>query len=302
MRIDAIQKTNYCVYDKRNQKPKINFSGWERNVYHMVPKAGVDYPLSVFPKYRNNTWLLRGGDEIPRIIDSVVKINEDVSHVNTRIYGCSNGAESYSMYMSLASRYGKDIVSKFSPFRAMDIDEYAISIAKSGELPIDYEEFLNIQIFTHNKFNEFFDGKKYGVPDGYFNPFVNNAELEKIFTGRTFFDGNSFETGRRFCLNKDHINHIEYSVADITKDCENIEYERTFLSARNMLPYLDDDDILRLITVLGKRLPQDSCIALGSYDLVPVIDRNYSFDLLTILEDNGFIRDCANSEFLFRKL
>lgn len=281
---------------------KITFNGWMRDVYYTTKCAGIEFPISNIPRYRNNTWLFREGNVIPKIMDSIVKINEDVSHVNTRIYGCSNGAEPLSMYMYLASKYGDNIISKFSPFQAMDIDECAISIAKYEELPIDYEEFLKIQLYTHNKFNEFFDGKKYGVPDGYFNPFESHPELGKIFKREEHVDGAGVETGRRFRLNERHLKHIKYSVSDIMKDCKNIEPERTFLSARNLLPYLRDDDILELLKILGKRLPNNSCIALASYDIVPIIDRRYPFDLPTVLRDNGFTDDGTGSEFLFKKI
>ena len=291
---------NSYTYSNKNYKP--SFKGWTRSVYPTMKYAGIEVPmLGGLPIYRNNTWFFRNKNAIPKIIDGVVRINNDTSHVNTRIYGCSNGSEPYSMYMYLVSKYNQDVVSKFLPFKAFDIDEYAIAIAKEGEIPVDYEEFFLIQMYTHNKFNEFFDGRKHGIPDGFINLFEHHDEL-KIFDKNSYPDQNTLETGCRFRLNKEHTKNIEYSVANIVKDCENIEQERTFLSASNMLPYLEDNDILKLFKTLGKRLPQNSCIALSGYDFHPFLDRNYSFDLMSVIEDNGFSNNLTGSEFLFKKL
>lgn len=281
---------------------KTTFNGWERNVFPTMTYAGIKVPTSHIPLYRNNTWIFRDNKVIPEIMGGVVSLNKDVPHVNTLIYGCSNGAGTLSMYMFLAAKYGKEVLSKFIPFIAMDIDEYAISVAKSGELPVDYDEFLKIQIYTRNKFNEFFDGKKFGVPDGCINPFEHNKELKKIFKREEHIVGGGIETGRRFMVNKKHLKHIKYQVGDIVEDCENIEPARTFVNAQNIFPYLRDSDILKTIKTFGKRLPKNSSIALDSYDLVPIIDRSYSFDMETLLADNGFVNKGTGSEFLFKKL
>lgn len=295
MQITSIK--NYTFYNNKQ-----TFKGWERSVLPTMTYAGIKFPISNIPMYRNNTWAFRDNKEIPKIMSGVVNLFRDIDHANTKIYGCSNGAESLSMYMFLSARYSNDVLSKFTPFEAMDIDEYAISVAKSGILPIDYEEFIKIQIYTGNKFNEFFNGAEHGVPDKPLNIFESHPQIEKIFKGRHYVENDGgFETGRRFVFNKKHLKNIHYSVGDIVKDCEYIEPVRTFLSTRYMLPYLYDKDILKIFKVLGKRLPSKSCIALGDYDFIPYIDRAYEFDLKAVLKDNGFSNKGTGSEFLFVK-
>lgn len=286
MQIKNIGSYNYS-YSKRS-KEEISktpvFREWQREVYKTLKMPYRDVEKLV---YRNYTALFRGDREIPQIMDAIVKLHKKAPKIHTRFYGCSFGAETYSAYMYVLSKYGENILSKFLPFKAMDIDEFAIKKAKEGILPVNAVEFFRIQKYTGDRFNEFFHGKEIGIPDGHINdlwdyyPLLHNI-FEQIDVGKNYT-----KSGSMIKLNEKYTKNIHYSVADVMKDWQNIEPENSVTSLRNFLPYLKDREIITLITGLGKHLKKDSCLILGSYDFYPT-DRYYSFFLNNLLSDNGF--------------
>lgn len=291
---DVTNQYNYtrCLKTENYKTPM--FGTWYRSVM-----ATDKFTSAV--AYRNNTTLFRGDTEIPQIMDAIVKLHKNTSKIHTRFYGCSFGAEPYSSYMYLLSKYGENILSKFLPFKAMDIDKFAITKAKKGILPVSEEEFFRVQEYTGGKFNKFFNGKEIGIPDRPIGQYEFTF-IDYIFDRGVYGENDYHEDGPRVRLNRKYLRDIQYSVADVMKDYKNIEPENSVTGLRNFLPYLEDEDIIKLVTDLGKHLKKDSCIILGSYDFNP--DRHYCFRLTDLFFDNEFTKlpTGLGTSFVFKKI
>ena len=207
-------KTN-CI-ETQNCQNNPNFNAWYRSV-SMNKKTLMNVEQELL--YRNDTYWFRG--KIPELIDDLVDIYADSDNVNMYVYGCSNGSEPCSMWMYLVSKYGKNVADKFRPFKAKDIDPYAIKMAKNGIMPINNQEFANIQLYTNQGFNKFFHFNKQQPTSSYFYTPV------KYWSRHNMFDGRIIQPKAELTQN------IEYSVADIMEDYKNIEPEKSIICARN---------------------------------------------------------------------
>ncbi len=230
-----------------NNSKYINFSGW----YRVVKNPNTGEML-----YRNDTMWFRDG--ITDIVDSLVKQYKDNKHVDTRIYGCSNGSEPLSMYIYMAAKYGLDIISKFSPFNCIDIDQFAIKKAIAGIMPMEYFEFERVLEYTFGKFNEFFNDSLSILTDKH-----NKKFFEKT---KKFKDG-STEEGICLNLKSEHAQNINYSVGNILEDVKEINPEElSIVCARNFIPYLEEETISKLFSDLNNRMKKGSALILGDYD------------------------------------
>jgi chemotaxis methyl-accepting protein methylase len=277
-------KTNYIQTQNCQNNP--NFNSWYRSVgKNKKTLMNLEQELS----YRNDTYWFRGN--ITELIDDLVDIYADSNDVNMYIYGCSNGSEPCSMWMYLVSKYGKDVADKFRPFRAKDIDPYAINMAKNGIMPIDCSEFASIQRYTNYGFDRFFHFNKQQQPlSSYF------------YTPAKYRGKNNKFNGRIIQPKAELTQNIEYSVADIMKDYKNIGHEKSIICARNFWPYIPKAEIAGFLSNLGQQLEQGSVLIFGSFDFCPDL---YNFDfgyfLKNTLLTNGFSKYQGNYDYIYIK-
>ena len=287
-------------YNNHQQNKNTSFCAWHRVV---GKNKKTIKNLNQGIEYRNNTGWFRGGKDIPNIIDDLVDIYKDVDHVNVHLYGCSNGSGASSGWMYLVSKYGEKTASKFGPFKAKDIDEYAIKMAKDGDMPIDYDEFLRIQQYTGDNFNKFFHGEHLGITNETIDPCIPNPKLEEIFDTCRIHNAFHFSEGRCVKPKKELTDNIKYSVADIFKDYENIEPEQSVVGTRNFLPYLGKEGVMELFSKLGQQLKRKCSVIIGDYDVTAQDKSEWccrSF-LENILGKNGFKMGEGKSWFIYTK-
>ena len=242
--------------------------------------------------YRNDTIWFRNG--IPEIVDTIVDLYKDEKHVNTYVFGCSNGSEPTSMYIYMASKYGMDTVSKFTPFNAFDIDKTAIKKASKGHMPMQGFELERVIDYTYGKLYEFFPTAENIIANSNFPKLLNKS--------RTFKDG-STETGICFNLNEEHAKNIKYSVGNILEECKKIDpNELSIVSARSFIPYLNNETITDLFSNLDKHMKKGSVLILGDYDFCPR-DREEGFVdfLYETLRENNFKRVNDDSGYVYIK-
>ena len=275
---------NFGINNNYNNQP--TFSSWDR----VVKKA--DNSSLKNKSYRNDTIWFRNG--IPEIVDTLVDLYKDEKHVNTYIFGCSNGSEPTSMYIYMASKYGMDTVSKFTPFNAVDIDKTAIKKASSGHMPMEGFEYERALDYTYGKFYEFFPTAENIVANSNFPNLLNKT--------RTFKDG-STEKGICFKLKDEHAKNMKYSLGNILEDCKKINpNELSIVSARNFIPYLNNETITELFSNLDKQMKKGSTLILGDYDFCPRDREEYFTDFLNeTLREHHFKRVDDDSGYVYIK-
>lgn len=141
-------------------------------------------------------------------IDYAVQCFRHKKHVNTCMYGCSDGKKPYLALMYLYSKYGEKTASKFMPIIAKDCDETAVLAAKTGVLKLTPAEFNKIQKYTGSRADDFFNG-------------------ENLY--------DSVQNGACMQTNPKYYSKILFSKGNILTDCKNIKPRNTFLITGNFI-------------------------------------------------------------------
>jgi chemotaxis methyl-accepting protein methylase len=228
------------------------FGAWRREVVKQVSSLSSD----VFVSHRNDTSFFRGN-----LWDNLVAYVLAKGIKNVYFYGCSNGSEPYTFVMNLYSKVDSKMAQKIFRIVAKDFDEEAISMAKSGILPMQGYEFEKIQKYTNGNFDKFFE--RFGL---------------KKFEGKETL---------QVPLKKEFAEKIDFSVADVTEDYKNIEPKNSLVSLRNFLPYLRTKDIIcDLIKNLGKQMDSGSAVTFDKFDKNGLAWKHINLE--NLLKSSGF--------------
>lgn len=210
-------------------KPNPNFGSNSREVHDK--EGGL--------MYRNTTVFFRPDLNWNKFGDYIAEKYKDADKVNVVCYACSDGSEPLSILMLLKERL-KDDYKKFTPIIAKDIDQSMINSARGEFINMDYYDFKAINELTGNKYDDYFVAPKLGFAIG------------------------SVEVRKRQPLLKD----INFSVADITEDIENIPSKNTILFCRNFWPYLESaQERVRVMENISSRLKDNCILVIGDFDL-----------------------------------
>lgn len=246
MQIQSI--SNNQIYTK---PAHTNFRAWRKAV--LDPKK--THLIGDKPKHMNNTAFFRLGKMWENFIKFILTKYKNVEKVNVYNYGCSDGSEPLSLAMILKSRY-KDIAEKFLPIIAKDYDTCAIDKANTREYVIGQFEKGDINKFTNNEFNRYFDKKR------------------------------RIDSAHELCVLKPELyKDVEFSVANVLDDIEKINPNNSFVMARNFWPYLSDEDKVFLASKLYKRFDKNCTLMIGEFDLS---NRWSILDITTVLKQAGF--------------
>lgn len=246
MQVTKIQNTTY--------KPV--FHSWEREVKDPITKE---------LKHRNDTYFYRDGSKYWNdLTNFIVDKYANANKVNVYSYGCSNGSEPYTFVMQMLTKY-PDEAKKFLPVIAKDYDELAIKMAKSGLLPIDINDLIEIDNATGRPITDFGDF----LPDK-IDPSNALAYKGYYFTR----DDCNHDTdlsmirskNKMLRLKPEFAKNVDFGIANVLKDYRKINPENSIVFARNFWPYLENYQIDQLITNLGRRLKEGSLLILGNYD------------------------------------
>lgn len=169
----------------------------------------------------------------------------DFSKVNTYIYACSDGSEAYSMSTALQSTFG-DCADKFFPIYAKDIRKDLIEENKK-------EKACGIELLNcENTRSSVYYSIKNGLNN---NDEIISKFFEKRNKGRIYFSKTVTEP-------------VEFSVANILDDIENIDSKRPSLfMCRNMWKYVDKNYHQEFANKLFDRLAPGSLVVIGGIDL-----------------------------------
>ena len=167
---------------------------------------------------------------------------KNIPKVNIFNFACSEGAEAYSLAISLLENV-KDNVNKYFPIFASDIDKNNIEVAQKGCFEIKNIELYRINKNTKNKFDKYF------VPTT-----SSTGEISKLET-------------KDFLKEK-----VEFKIDDILSGIKRLPKTNSVFLIRNVWPYLDIEEkseILRELATLDK----SCCVAIGEIDAMTDVGR-----------------------------
>ena len=151
-------------------------------------------------------------------------------------------------------------------------------------------------------FNKFFYGEKVGLKGEVIDFQKIPKEILDKFDCVKRYNPNHRTIGLSVKQKPEITDHIDYSVADITKDWKNIEPENSTVAARNFWPYLTIDKAYELGSNLGQHLKTDSSVIFGHFDFNPEGFNGFKEDTVKqIMEASGFAQKENMSEYIFVK-
>lgn len=171
---------------------------------------------------------------------------KDKPQVNVYSAACSDGTEPYSFVMMVKECLPEQYHQKFFPVNASDVDNYIIeSVAKTGMLNLMYQDKLSMQSNLINM-------KKY------FTRAEQNMRIDNdYFVGvsKTFNVAGSLK------------DNVEFKCDDIMSVLSNIKDEgNTVFMCRNVLMYLEENEIEQIIKTASEKLKKGSIFVTGRHD------------------------------------
>ena len=196
--------------------------------------------------------------------------------VNSYSMACSDGSEAYSYVISLMENIPKPLCSKFFPVLSSDLDEEVINKAKLRKINIEDCEIYFINKTGINLDNYF---KNRGEPLIIQNDLNTNEKVLGLY---------SYEP-------VDELKQaVEFKQSDILSELNKIKDDgNSVVMCRNVMPYLSDEYINKIVNTSSKVLKDGSLFITGDYDYQRKIDEK----LLT----NGFYRPLINNRNVFQK-
>ena len=205
-------------------------------------------------KHRNTSYFFRPSlEKCKEFYAYLSKVFRNVDKVNVYSYGCSIGYEAYSFIMGMFCSGKEKNPEKFMPVMAKDYDKKIIEYAKENILPLsNYEihKLRQLYSFDLDRLKDVIDTNfyiKYKTRELYaFELSTNPSTYVKPTDKLT--------------------NNVNFSVADIRKDYENIEPENSVVMACNFWPYMRPKDRRQLAENLYNHLGKNSYVKIDDFD------------------------------------
>ena len=220
-----------------------------------------------------NSWLLRNDIDWQKLVAFELENFKTKDKVNVIQFAASDGSEAFTKLIAM-EEHGSNEFEKFYPFQAYDIDYEITKAARSGLInciPNDYKRFEEAGIEFKKYFWECIG-----------NLNIKNDNMYTIYNvPRTTFQVNPKIHNRVVFHNDDML--------DIVKQIK--DDSNTIVMARNVMLYMQENDIEKFTTILSERLKPGSLFILGSLDT----DNSHILKYL----DNGGFKEVM--PFVFRK-
>lgn len=204
------------------------------NRYVTTPKGKTYQTFTLF--YRSDlNW-----KEFVNFLDNKYR---NIPNVNIFNFACSEGAEPYSLAMTLIENL-KEKSTKFLPIKASDIDSKNMEIIRKGQYLVNKGELNKIIKNTKNNFNTYFNHKDS----------ISSDSAQLIVTP----------------LLKEK---VKYKQSDILTEIKDAPKSNSVFLIRNVWPYLDFDERAEILIELSK-LDKSCCVVIGEIDPMTNIGQN----------------------------
>ncbi len=192
-----------------------------------------------------------------------------IDKVNIYSLGCSDGSEAYTYAMYIYDKLPENLLKKYTPIFACDIDSEIIKAAKSGKINLSKYDIDNINI--HLKHGKNYIKEKKGILKIKNNITTNEKAYEIIPEIRKM---------------------VEFKQSDILTELKKIEDEgNSVINIRNVFPYMSEKYANEVLETLAQKLKSGSIFVFGHYDhRIPNFRQR--------LHDLGFYSPVQNGNFV----
>lgn len=193
--------------------------------------------------------------------------------VNIYSLACSDGSEPYSLAMVMKENMPENLLNKFLPIKASDIDNNVIDVAKNGRLNVYPIEFLIAENHCDMNLLKYLKDKKASV----------------IIEGDSLSETDYIYS---YKISDEISKMVNFKVSDILTELENIKDEgNSVVMCRNVFPYLKQNYIDKIIDTARKVLKPDSLFIIGNFDETRKLSQK--------LIDKGFYYPLVNQTNIF---
>lgn len=224
-------QNNFQTTHKRNFNPLFT-----SNTREVVIKETGKY-------YQNTTHFFRNDLKWHHFTNELIKKYENTNKVNIYCYGCSDGAEPFSLAMLLLDKFGLKKAQKFFPIIAKDIDEKILENPKNGILKLSDLDVSCMNSFlkeNHKKYVEYSNNYRH-IPE--LEAELCDGKIKPILKHAVIFDK-----------------------ANALEDIENIKTNNNVIMCRNFWCYLDETESNTLATKISTKKDGNSLCITGDLD------------------------------------
>ena len=274
--IQPAQKVNFCGTSGFESSQKYHLSGPE------LGGAYLNTHISNYTKLFRNIKVLQ---QLPQML-------KDKFPDGARIYdyGCSTGFEPESIVMSLFNKMTPEQVAKYMPIQAFDVNDKALSRAKSPYTQLSLDDKDGFCFFKNISRKTFYQEKIMSISE--FEEYAWKAYGQKPsnpYSLLSEYDEDEIKDIKIVAHEKLPVltENIVYKRGDIFEDLENKDFgkEPVVLFFRNASQFMNDDGQRELAEKMWKALPSGSVVVLGDRDIAHQDGRNLKKYLL----EKGFV-------------
>lgn len=226
------------------------------------------------------TYLFREDIDWKQFTDYMVKHFGNNDKVQFLQFASSDGSEAYTQIITLLENYPKQVVDKFSPIFAYDIDEEVVDASRSGLLNLTEEDKKRFSLYTQGTFADYFTPTKKELDfsnDGFLR--MPNLDLPNKISD---FDKTLLFKYRTYSVSEDLKSRVHFNKADMFdvlrqhKDSNN-----TIILCKNVLGHFSQKQVDYFLNILQRVLEKGSLFVIGELDAITTLARK-------CLETKGF--------------
>lgn len=207
--------------------------------------------------YKNNTCFFRDDVQWEPLVEFLEKWSNTTEKVTIYSFGCSEGAEPFSLAMLLIEKIGKEKAKKFFPIIASDIDSKILENPKRGIITVSKDDLQYIKKVIGESY------RKYITFDSNFRQ--NNEFQEQVCLGQ---------------IKPILEDTVTFKTCNFADDIPSIKPYNSFVMCRNFLNYYNYYTEQRpLVKRLSEQLGNNSFCLLGDYD---------GNDMINLFTEMGF--------------
>ena len=186
--------------------------------------------------YRNYTRLFRSDMNWDMLVQYISK---DEKPKKIYCYACSDGSEPYSLALAIIMKLGYKEAKKYFPIIAKDRDDYIIEKAKSGFINVTEDDKLRLMSIRNFPIKKFLTETNLSAENDRYSIYKINDILKEC---------------------------IIFSTGDLIEDAKSLDFDNSILMFRNVWPYLDAQEQIKLIKTLSNKFNKSSSLVIGNYD------------------------------------
>ena len=237
-----------------------------------TPKSNVDFGYYGREIIKTSTNMFREDLDWNALIKYIITHFKDKNRVNTYSLAASDGSEAISYAITLLENLPKNMLSKYFPVYASDIDKEIVNISKKGRINVFGVEFAMTE-------------RMYGID---LSKYLKDKSVSIVINGDEISESDTISS---YMLIDELRDAIQYKRSDILTEIKNIKDDgNSVVMCRNVFPYLSSDYADKVIETAKQKLKSGSLFIIGDFDGKANIEQK--------LLANGFFQPLLNNKVI----